>query len=105
MKTKYLSTPATGANSSHHCPSTVMLSGVPNCLPSGNTVLQVWSLQGVTFIGQTTGDINTYDYNNKIFISSGEIYHITAEGLHGCAMDQYKKVKEFSFMLDIQNTY
>ena len=48
-------------------------------MSTGNPVLQLPSLQGEIFFDQVPGCIYTYDYSNKLFISSGEINHDMAE--------------------------
>ena len=72
---------ATGDYSLQYFPTSTTLTSVPDCLSSGNPVLQALSLQGETFINQIAGDIYTYDYANKLFISSGDIDHEMAEDL------------------------
>ena len=52
-----------------------VLSGVPNCLLTGNSVLQALSNQGEIIVDQITSDIYTYDDANKLSMSSGEIDH------------------------------
>ena len=53
------------------------MTGVTGCLPSGNPILQAQSLQSEIFIEEITEDIDTYDYDSKLSISSGEIDHET----------------------------
>ena len=65
-----------------------MLSGVPDCSPSGNPVLQVHSLTSELFIELITGDIYKYDYDNKLFIFLDEIDHDMAEELSSILNDQ-----------------
>ena len=48
-----------------------MLSGIPECLPSGYSVFQVQSLSSELFTDKVTGDIYKCNYNNKLYISSG----------------------------------
>ena len=83
--------PVTDAYSSPYCSSAVVLLAVPNCLPSCYPVLKVMSLQGEIFMDQITGNIYTYAYANKPFMSSGEIYHNMAEDLQIFLRDQNKK--------------
>ena len=54
------------------------LSDVPDCLPSGNPVLQVQGLRGELFMDQVTGETYQYDYDAKV-ISFGGIDHDMAE--------------------------
>ena len=49
------------------------ITGVPDCLPSGNPSSQVTCFKGTTLVDEMTGDV--YDYDNKLFISSGNIDH------------------------------
>ena len=83
---------------------------MPDCLPSGNPVLQVQSLRGELLIDQVTGDINKYDYSNKLFISSGKIGHDTAEELRSFLNDKghrWLKVEApcLSYRLPIKLTF
>ena len=64
---------ATGDYSPQYFSTSTTLTSVPDCLPSGNPVLQALSLQGEIFINQIAGDIYTYDCSNKLFIFSGDI--------------------------------
>ena len=56
-----------------------VLSGIPDCLPSVNPVLMAPSIQGEIFIYQITGDIYTYDQDNRLFISIGDIDQDTTD--------------------------
>ena len=62
-------------------PQLQYLLSVPHISPSSNSVLQVLSLQGEIFINQIIGDIYTYDFTNRLLISSNEIDHNTAVDL------------------------
>ena len=74
--------PAIGAYNSLYCPTAMVLSGIPYCLPSGYPVWLAPSLLGEIFTDQITGDISTYHYvANKLFTSSGEIDHDKVEYL------------------------
>ena len=57
------------------------LSGTPDFLPFGNAVLLASSLYGESFIDQITRGMYTYNYANKLFISSYGIDYHTAEDL------------------------
>ena len=55
---------ATGAYSSLYCSMATSLSGILDCLSSGNPVLMAPSMQGETCIDQITGDTCTYNQTN-----------------------------------------
>ena len=74
-----------------HCPTTTVLSGIPDCLPSRKPVLLASGLQGETFIDQISGDIYTYDYANTSFTSSQEVDHDMAEDLLRFLRNQNQK--------------
>ena len=67
--------------SSHYCSTAAVLSGVPQCLPSGYAVLNVLSLRGELFIDQVTGDIFSYHYEHTLLTSLGEVDHDMSEDL------------------------
>ena len=73
-----------------------MLSGVSNCLPCGNPVVQTPSLQSRIFIHETTGIIYTYDYANKLFMLMGKIDHDTAEDMQRNLINQNQKCLKFT---------
>ena len=73
--------PATGVYSSPYCSTATLLSGIPDCLHSGNIVLLALSVQGEVFIYQITGDIYAYDEANELFTSVGNIDQGTTEDL------------------------
>ena len=56
--------PFTGAYSCL-CSTSLILTSVPDCLPSGIPVIQVKGLKGMTFVDQLTGDIYDNDYDKS----------------------------------------
>ena len=57
--------------SSLYCSIAMVMSGIPDILPSGNAVLLAPSMQGEVFIDQIMADVYAYhhDHANKLFIS------------------------------------
>ena len=82
---------AMGVYHSPYCPIARVLSGVPNCLPSGSNVLQAPGLQGGIFIDQITCYIYTCDYVYKFFMSTGKIDHDMADNLQRVLRNQNQK--------------
>ena len=58
-----------GDYSSFYCSVSVVLAGVPDCLPSGNPILQAQCLTDEFSVDQVTCNVYKYDYDNKLFIS------------------------------------
>ena len=59
----------------------------PNCLPSGHLFFRSRVLRVKLFINQVIHDIYKYDYDNKLFISLGEVDHDMAEDLRSWIHD------------------
>ena len=62
-----------GVYSLQSCSTDAPLSDILDCFPSGNPVLLAPSVQGKIFIDQITCNIYTYEQDNKLFISIGDI--------------------------------
>ena len=69
----------------------VVLTGVSDCLPSGNLVIQVQCTKTELFVDQRIGNIYMYEYSNKLCISLGEVDNDTAENLRSFLNDQDQK--------------
>ena len=79
--------------SSPYCSVATPLSGILNCLPSGNLVLLAPSVKGEMFFDQITGDIYTCDQDNILLISVGDIDQGTAAD-----MQKFLKLKNQTWL-------
>ena len=98
--------PATGAYSLLYCLISTVPSGIPDFLPSGNPDFLAPGLQGECFINQITSEIYTYDYANKLCISSDDIDPDMTEDLQRLLQFQNQKVvKNYGSGLNISNSH
>ena len=80
------------------------ITGIPDCLPSGNPIDEVKSLSGTTFVVQVTGIF--YEYENKLFILFGNVDYEIAEDLQSFLNDIMAEITpSSSLFLDLRNTY
>ena len=80
--------PAPGAYGSQYCSMTVPLCSILHCLPPGGPVLLAPSMQNKIFIDKITDDIYTYDQDNKLFNSAGDLNQNTAADLQQVLKDK-----------------
>ena len=50
-----------------------VITGIPNCLWSGNPITEVTGFRGTTFLDKVMGDV--YNHDNKLFILLGSVDH------------------------------
>ena len=70
----------TGAYSPPYYSISAAISGVLNCLLSGNLIDEVQGLRGTTFVDQVMGDVYDNDYENKVSILLGGVDLEIADG-------------------------
>ena len=59
----------------------VILTSIPDCLHSGNPIIQVTGLKGMTSVDQVTSDGFDYYYDKNFFISLRDLDHDRVENL------------------------
>ena len=82
--------PSIGVYSLLYSSTAAPLSGIVDCLLSGNPMLLALSMRGEVFIDQITGDIYTYDQTSKLLISTGDIDKNTTVDLQQFLKDKDK---------------
>ena len=73
-------------------------------MPSGHPIAEAKARRGTTFADQVLGDANNYE--NKLFIMLGSIYHEIVEYLQSFLDDKNQKwLRGSSFSVVIQNIH
>ena len=83
--------PDTGAYSLTYCFMSAVINSVPDCLLSGNFIVEVHIFMGTTFVDQVVSDVYDHDFENKLFILVSSVDHKIEEFLQSVLNDECEK--------------